>query len=247
MIQRRDIEMQFLLVVVFSIFTNTADMLGFARALEKEGDYYRAVLEYKRVFYNLENSMERDSIVYRIVKLYEKLNDLEDAEKYLEKVRNKNTQRYAFEKGLLYFLWGRYSLARNYWMFSDTLVAWTYLKEGKIYRAENVIGPLVYPTKSPLLAALFSTFIPGAGKIYAGRASDGLYSMLVNGVLGYLVYNSYKHGRKISFYLYSTAFLFMYTGNVYGSYLAAKQFNDYNLRLAISEKELKLGLWRYLP
>lgn len=239
--------MQFLLVIVFSIFTNTAEMLRFAKVLEKEGDYYRAVLEYKRVFYNLENSSEKDSIAYRIVKLYEKLNDLEDAEKYLEKVGNKSTERYIFEKGLLYFLWGRYSLARSYWMFSDTLVAWTYLKEGKISRAENVIGPLVYPTKSPLLAALFSAFIPGAGKIYTGRASDGLYSLLLNGVLGYLVYNSYKHERKISFYLYSAAFLFMYTGNIYGSYLAAKQFNDYNLRFAISEKELKLGLWRYLP
>jgi len=239
--------MLFLFMVVFSVVGNITETLRFAKALEKEGDYYRAVLEYKRVFYSLENTAERDSIAYRIVKLYEKLNDLEDAKRYLERVKIKNTQRFYFEKGLLYFLWGRYSLARTYWMFSDTLVAWTYLKEGKISRAENVIGPLVYSTKSPLLAALFSAFVPGTGKIYAGRASDGLYSLLLNGVLGYLVYNSYKHGRKVSFYLYSTAFLFMYTGNIYGSYLAAKQFNDYNLRLAISEKVLKLGLWRYLP
>ncbi|MBU1262615.1 tetratricopeptide repeat protein, partial [bacterium] len=42
------------------------------------------------------------------------------------------------------------------------------------------------PHKSPLLAGLLSSLLPGAGKIYCGRSKDGLFSLLIVGTTAWL-------------------------------------------------------------
>ena len=237
-------------VLSFNVFSPEMS-IDFARKLEKEGDYYRAILEYKRAFYALPDTgaynYVKDDIAYSIAKLYEKLNDYDMAEVYIDKVKDKTSQKYAFEKGLVHFLKGDYSNARSFWRYSDTLSAWIKLREGKWREAEKVLGRVSYPKRSPFVAMLLSGIIPGLGKVYAGRLYDGLYSFILNAGSLYLVYDAWRHNRKTETYVYSGIFLFFYSGNIYGSWIAAKKFNRYHLQLAIKEKEFSLGLWKYLP
>lgn len=240
----------FVIYITFSLLKNNNifDLLEFAKFLEEEGDYQRAILEYKRVFYTLKDtSCLRDSVILKIVQLYEKIGDYKNALKYIEKFGDKNSRVYLFEKGKIYFLLGDYKNARKYWFFSNTLVGWTYLKEKNLKKGELYFGNINLKRKSPFIACGLSALIPGLGKVYADRLFDGLYSFVLHGIVGYLVYDSYKKRDKFPFYIYSSFFVFLYLGNIYGSYFAAKQYNDYQIKLIISQKEIEIGLWKYFP
>ncbi len=240
----------FILFAILSYFT--PDMsIDFARKLENEGDYYRAILEYKRAYYSLPDTgaykYTKDEIAYSIAKMYEKLGDYSSAEQYIDRVNDKETKRYRFEKGLLYFIRKDYRNARKFWSYSDTLRAWTYLREKDFKRAKKVFGEVSYPYRYPALASVLSAIVPGLGKVYTGRAYDGIYSLILNAGSFYLAYDAYKHKRKPEVYLYGGIFAFFYTGNIYGSWISARKFNEYHIKAAITEKEISLGLWKYLP
>jgi putative membrane protein insertion efficiency factor len=80
------------------------------------------------------------------------------------------------------------------------------------------------PRRSPLLAAALSSAIPGAGKVYAGRPADGLYSLLVTGSSA-LVAVSYGRDEKWTRAgLFGAAGLFLYLGNIYGSAVEARYY-----------------------
>ncbi len=82
------------------------------------------------------------------------------------------------------------------------------------------------PSKSPLLAASLSTVIPGSGKWYAGKPLDGLYSLLVIGGTAAVTY-SYGHDQRwIQAGFFGSLGLFLHLGNIFGSAVEAKRFNE---------------------
>jgi hypothetical protein len=77
--------------------------------------------------------------------------------------------------------------------------------------------------KSPWVAGTLSALVPGSGKVFAGRAWDGVFSFLIVGVMAWQAYEGYvKDGpvssRCITFGLLAGAF---HAGNIYGSVNAA--------------------------
>jgi curved DNA-binding protein CbpA len=78
--------------------------------------------------------------------------------------------------------------------------------------------------KSPWVAGLLSTAIPGLGKVYAGRRGNGLYTFVISGLLAAQTYEAYrKDGWKSTrFFIYSSLFTSFYIGNVWGSALAVR-------------------------
>ena len=54
----------------------------------------------------------------------------------------------------------------------------------------NILSALELPYRSPKLAKLFSTFIPGTGQIYAGKYLQGAIGLALNGALAYLFFYS---------------------------------------------------------
>jgi len=77
--------------------------------------------------------------------------------------------------------------------------------------------------RSPLLAALFSSALPGAGKVYAGRPADGFYSLLVTGSSTWAAasYGRDEHWGRAG--LFGAMGLFFYLGNIYGSAVEARR------------------------
>lgn len=92
------------------------------------------------------------------------------------------------------------------------------------------------PHKNKVLAGLYSSVIPGAGKVYCGRSTDGLFSLLMIGLTGWQAYEGFhKDGvRSVKGWVYGSIGGVLYLGNIYGSVVAAQIFNE--------EQEAKISL-----
>jgi hypothetical protein len=82
--------------------------------------------------------------------------------------------------------------------------------------------------KNPAIAGVLSAVIPGSGKVYANRAWDGLYSILIVGTMFWQAYEGFsKQGcrstRGMTFGMLGVVF---YAGNIYGSINAARIYNQ---------------------
>jgi len=90
--------------------------------------------------------------------------------------------------------------------------------------------------KRPALAASLSAILPGSGKIYSRQWKDGLLSLLLVSVNAWQSYRGFsKYGSRSAYgWVFGTLAVGFYTGNIYGSYQAAKNFNtkrdEYYLR-----------------
>jgi TM2 domain-containing membrane protein YozV len=92
------------------------------------------------------------------------------------------------------------------------------------------------PNKNPISASLLSAIIPGAGKIYTGEVSDGIFAFLATGLLSFLAYDNFKAEHNFRGWLFAGLAAGFYAGNVYGSYASAQIYNarikyEFNLRL----------------
>lgn len=91
--------------------------------------------------------------------------------------------------------------------------------------------------KSPALAGLMSSILPGSGKIYTNRWKDGIIALVFVGATGYQTYRGFSQKGVKSAYgwiMGSVAFSF-YIGNIYGSAKSAKTYNQ-NKRSQYVEK-----------
>ena len=83
------------------------------------------------------------------------------------------------------------------------------------------------PFKSKLLAGALSTLVPGVGKIYCRRLSDGLYSLLIVGLMAWQAYDGFDEDGAESTKGWICGILGsgFYLGNIYGSVIAADLHN----------------------
>ena len=81
--------------------------------------------------------------------------------------------------------------------------------------------------KSPWLAGLLSTIIPGSGKIYAGRWKDGLIALFMTSSTAFVSIKGFQNDHH-KFYPWAlgTIAAVYYSGNIYGSSQAAKKYNE---------------------
>ena len=81
--------------------------------------------------------------------------------------------------------------------------------------------------KSPLLAGIYSAFLPGTGKLYCRKKHQFVTSLLANAAFGY---QAYEAGRKdgtnsARFIVSGILFSFFYIGNIWGSVLEARNYH----------------------
>ncbi len=103
------------------------------------------------------------------------------------------------------------------------------------------------PKKSPTLAGILSAIIPGSGKIYADRTIDGLYSLLLVGGTSWLSYEGFRdHGSgSAKGWIFGGLSTFLYIGNIYGSALAVKLYNN-NLEEKLSDEvQFQIKIWTH--
>jgi len=212
--------------------------IHFAERLENEGDYFRAITEYKRYWFYSQD--KPDSIIYKIAKIYlrEKLPDnAVDILKYI----NKKDTMYKKICAIAYLQTGNYEKARELWK-DNNFTGLTYLHQRKFNIAGKYLKDIGTPDrKSPIIGTLLS-IIPGGGKFYAGRGWDGFMSFV--GIVSTAIpaYYASKRNDKIKEYIYGGVSLFFYLGNIYGGWLAVKVYNDKSEEKFISAVEINLGV-----
>jgi len=85
--------------------------------------------------------------------------------------------------------------------------------------------------KSRFLAGLYSTIIPGAGKIYIGKTGEGLMSMLTTVIFGVQAWEAYRKDgiQSARFIIFGGLFSSFYVANIWGSVLAVNiRENEFN-------------------
>jgi len=82
--------------------------------------------------------------------------------------------------------------------------------------------------KSVLIATIFSAFIPGSGKIYAGRTNDGIYSFVSVGVSAWQAYDGFRNKgtNSVKGWIYGILGSSLYLGNIYGSAVSVHIYNN---------------------
>lgn len=80
--------------------------------------------------------------------------------------------------------------------------------------------------KSALLASVMSAVIPGSGKVYAGRVSDGITAFVVNGLLAYGAYDNFRAGHRFRAWAFTAVGAWFYLGNIYGTAAAVRIYNE---------------------
>ncbi|MCD6525389.1 MAG: tetratricopeptide repeat protein [Desulfuromonas sp.] len=187
-----------------------AQDLGFADALYAEGDYYRAVTEYKRFLHENPTANQLPRVKLNIARCYLYAERWEQAEQSLELLKTSfpttTEQDYA---SLLYaeipYRQGNYSLTSQrahglnlspqLLSHQQNLRLWALAQQGRYNEASNLIkqqpelSPLTpreittlqqLPLKSPRLAGTLSAVLPGAGQLYAGRYREAGMSLALN-------------------------------------------------------------------
>jgi hypothetical protein len=76
-----------------------------------------------------------------------------------------------------------------------------------------------HKVKSPLVAGLLSSIIPGSGKFYAGKRGEAISAFIASTGLGLVTWENYRKRGLNSFgtLAFGSAFLFSYTANIYGA------------------------------
>ena len=83
------------------------------------------------------------------------------------------------------------------------------------------------PTRSPFLAGVLSTIVPGVGRLYTGRISDTLTSLFIVGLTGWQAYDGFQRDglSSVKGWTLGTLSGIFYVGNIYGSVISARVYN----------------------
>lgn len=108
---------------------------------------------------------------------------------------------------------------------SDVLVV---REKAEVYSKYATQGAKL-PTRSPFLAGLMSTIVPGAGRLYTGRYSDALTSLITVGFTGWQAYDGFRRDGLSSAKGWTLGTLsgIFYLGNIYGSVISARMYNHH--------------------
>lgn len=92
--------------------------------------------------------------------------------------------------------------------------------------------------KSPAMAGILSTIIPGSGKIYVGEWGDGITALVVTSLFAFLAYDNFKADHTTRAWIFTGLGAFFYGGNIYGTVASAQIFNtrvdfEFNERLKL--------------
>jgi TM2 domain-containing membrane protein YozV len=250
-----------LLFVIISInfsysqnFHTPENIKLFADYLFCSKDYLRAVLEYEEYIKHYDN----DTVLFKIALGYSKIENYSEA---VQRFMNISVQSDYYSSARLEYLKSKLFL-EDYNSIIDfsknnlgnnelKLINMSILLSDKnlpernnfIFAFENNLRTQIEdfydykinpPYKSPLLAGIFSTVVPGSGKLYTNQISEGLTSLLLNGLFAFLSYNNFKNDHTTRGWIFAGVGAFFYAGNIYGSAVSA---NIYNQRVDYEYKE----------
>jgi TM2 domain-containing membrane protein YozV len=222
-------------------------------------DYLRAALEYQKY----QGISFNDTAQYKIGFSYSIIGNYQEAEKKLSEIPSSSDLYFQSKLELMksIFLSKDYSKFRDEYKNLDSdnpglrkLYNFSFLEDMIQLPNENIFlkpfsnkeknkAEKFYefknepPYKSGLTASILSTIIPGAGKIYTDKISDGITSFILVGLMTFLSVDNFNAHHKFRGWVFAGASAFFYAGNIYGSAASAQIYNsqlDYKFSISIN-------------
>ncbi|GIV29749.1 MAG: hypothetical protein KatS3mg028_0815 [Bacteroidia bacterium] len=158
------------------------------------------------------------------------LNKYQESIEVIKKINPSNADIF-YIKNIL--LTGNYLILKNYPAVDSVLKIIDTLKH---YKYSGIVSDLKtiknnqiqFKKKSPFVAGILSTFVPGLGKLYAGRKGEAMSMFIANIVMAGFTFESYYRTKNISspqVITFGTLFTFFYSGNIIGSIHSARRQN----------------------
>ncbi|MBI4723183.1 MAG: hypothetical protein HY769_09375 [Candidatus Stahlbacteria bacterium] len=210
-----------LILFLLLISVDVQKTIDFAHYLYKTGNYKSAITEYERAIFIISqdtcsSKIDTFSLISQIGKSYLFLGESDIGRKYLNKVSGDT---------------------------SSALIGFSMLEEGKLLAAKKEFSKimnkawqskiethysklLTLPHKSPLVAGLLSTIVPGSGRIYSNRWGDGVFAFLFTVGSFALAHHYYSADNHIAAIGFSGLGVLFYLGDIYGSCESAKLYNE---------------------
>jgi len=225
--------------------------LAFGNYLFSEGDYFRAIEEFKPILENKWN----DTLQFKIATSYLRMNKFYLAISEFQKLEPNSPLfiESRIEQFRTLFLLENYSILNEQisMVLPNKLFNNTKLQQLKnctlllsnselpnetefssIFNNEDNGKILQFykwkenpPYKNPTKAAILSAILPGLGKIYTNEVGDGITSFVLTGLFSYLAINKFSYNQQTSALIYTALATFFYSGNIYGSYASAQNYN----------------------
>lgn len=187
----------------------------------------------------------RDYCFYYIGKIFYLENNFELSINYFSNITNKDSKLFLLAQLNKFLCFVRLRKFKEAYFVIDSLIKEYDISEllnRVFYHLENMKN---LKKKSPILASLFSSVIPGLGKVYASNKEDGVFSFLYISFFGLLTYDFYNYTNSINFgFIVLSSFSFInYLSNIYGSADAAIQYNIKNEEEII--KSIEFEIFKY--
>ena len=190
----------------------------------RAGDTERAVAS----FHKLTHSRLKFAASYQIAYSYFLSGRHKNSIQFLDQVKTKDND----ERGKLQILSAFNYLHQKRWSDAEHILGTLKLRDEELNHIAlalraNAQEGMRLPRRSPALAGLLSTVVPGAGKLYCGEYGDGIYSLFLAGVTGLLAWDGFREDgiNSVRGWIFGSVFGIFYTGNVYGSTIAARVHN----------------------
>lgn len=203
------------------------------KCYQSAGKFESALNYYQKIIDNPAPSDLQDKTRFQIALMQFEKNDYSGSMNYIKQNRPRlKNQHTALQMEQLF---GINLLYRRHWPvaiehFSNLVLQSQQLNSDSTTLAlKNLaLNGLHLTRKNALTAGIMSAILPGSGKIYAGKTNDALYSLVLIGLTGWQAYEGFqKNGiRSTRGWIYGTIGSIFYLGNIYGSTVAVKIYND---------------------
>jgi TolA-binding protein len=256
-------------------------VLIFAEQLMREGEYFRAITEYRRFLFYYPDDPRRAMAHFSIGLAFYR------GESYVEALQTfqEVTQRYPNTAyGKQAWLWqgeslirqGRYATAEQlYTEIAESFPherigqqaryqrAWTLLyrrqwrdattqfqqvapgsdlyQSAQLLAQEALAGERL-PTKSPVLAGIFSGLLPGSGQLYTGRLGDALLAFFLNSLFIVGAVEAIHNDAPVVAGILSFFEAGWYAGNVYGAINGAQKYNRHATEIFLRNLDTRFHL-----
>lgn len=210
------------------------------------GDLPRSIDCFEKIIDCIPNSSYKSAAYYQIALTYTLLGKNDESIKFIfSKSHFINQENFKLKMknlvALNYLLQKNWNSSIEYLNNLDeitkkdslTSLVINYAKEGKRL-----------PRKSKVLAGIFSSIIPGTGKMYCNRSWDGFFSLITIGLTGWQAYQGFhREGSKsIKGLFWGSISATFYIGNIYGSIVSAKIYNEQQEERFLSKIKLLLNV-----
>lgn len=229
-----------LLLLTIATLGHGLDKPAFARSLEAESDWFRAIGVWKEVRFEAQDeTVRRDATQAILVDLW-KAGQYEAGLRELALWNRETPGSFAwlglFQYKLSRFSAAEYALTRA---GDPRYLGLLLARTGRLEDAAQLWANLDLPDprlmgegkKSPPLAAAASLVLPGSGQMYSGHWFDGFQALTMVSFFGVSAYGTYLYDREFSsnygLTITSAAIgAFFYVANSYGAWKTAEFYNQ---------------------